>query len=66
MKHFFMIVFQQRQFEAILGRVKCNGSGARRSIQAMDNLALDTGEVDGVIKSTYDAMVAGSDNKLPP
>ena len=61
-----MIVFQQGKFEAILGRIKRNGSGASRSIQAMNSLAFDTGEVDGVIKSTYDAMVARSDDKLPP
>jgi hypothetical protein len=57
MEHLVIVVTQERKFEPVLGRVERNCARACRSVQAMSGLALDTGEVDGVIKCADHAMV---------
>jgi len=57
MKHFLVVIMQQRKLESILSWIECDSPWARRAIQAVDSLAFDTCEVDRVIESANYTVV---------
>lgn len=63
-EHFFMVVLEERELEAIFSGVECNGPWPSRAIETVDGLALDTSKVDGVIEGAYNTVIAEKDGKL--
>lgn len=59
-QHFVVVVADERELEAVLGRIDRDCLRLRRAIEAMDRLALDTRQVDRLIKSLYNAIVAAN------
>lgn len=52
-----VVTLGQCLLEAVLGRVNGNGAGLAITVQAVDVLALDARQVDGLIKRTDDSIV---------
>lgn len=65
MEHLVVVVTQERKFEPVFGRIKCDSAWACRSVQAMCGLTLDTSQVDGVIECANHTMVTENVNQLP-
>jgi hypothetical protein len=60
-QHLFMVIPEQSQLETVLSRVEGDGFRAGGTVEAVDGLALDTGEVDRVVEGADNAMVTKSD-----
>lgn len=58
MKHFFVIFTKERKFETTFGRIKCDHVRAGGTIETAYRLALDTCQIDEIVKGTYDSMIA--------
>jgi hypothetical protein len=56
-KHFLIVIAQQRKLESILSWIECDCPWTCRAIQAVDSLAFDTCKVDWVIQSANYAVV---------
>ncbi|KAI7242135.1 Coatomer, alpha subunit [Hortaea werneckii] len=57
-KHLVIVALDERQLEAVLGRVDGEELGLGGAVETVDCSALDTHEVDGVFESADDAIVA--------
>lgn len=53
-----VVTLGQRKLESVFGRVDFNRSGLAGSVDTMDGLALDSREVDGLLKRLDDAGIA--------
>jgi hypothetical protein len=58
MKHLFLIVTKEREFETVLCRIERDRARAGRAIEAVYRFALDACKIDGVVESAYDTMIA--------
>ena len=58
MKHFFVTVTKEREFETVLCRIERDRARAGGTIEAVHGLALDARKIDGVVESAYDTMIA--------
>jgi hypothetical protein len=59
MKHFIIILSDKGELEAIFGRIDGNALRSGITVEAMNDFAFDTGEVDGLIKGLDDAVITG-------
>jgi hypothetical protein len=57
MKHFLILLVDQSQFEAILGRVNDNFTHFSITIQGKQLLSLDSGQINGLIQGANNAIV---------
>ena len=53
-----IVILDQREFEFVLCRIHCNGSWARRTVEAVDILPFDTGEVYRLLEGPNDAIIS--------
>lgn len=58
MQHLIVIVPQKGEFETILSGIESDRARARRAVEAMNRLALDTSQVHGVVERADYSMVA--------
>jgi hypothetical protein len=56
-QYLLIIVAEESEFEAILGRIKGDCFGASSAIKGVDGLALDASKVDWVIESADNGMI---------
>lgn len=59
MQHFLVVVPDESKLEPVLRRVDGDGPWASRTIKAVYGLALDAGEVDGIVKGANHTVVTG-------
>ena len=57
-EHLIVMALDQRELETVLCRVDCEDLGLRSPVEAVDTLALHTNQVDGVLKSANNTVVA--------
>lgn len=57
-QHFFKVVLQQSQFEAVLGGIEGNGTWSRGSVKTVDGLSLDASQIYRVVECTDDTVVS--------
>lgn len=57
-QHFFEVVLEQREFEAVLGRIKGNSTGSRGSVKTVNSLSLDASQIYRVVECTDDTVVS--------
>jgi hypothetical protein len=57
LKHLVVVLSDKGKFESVLGRVDGDGPRLGGSVQAVDNLPLDSGEVDGLLERLDDTIV---------
>ena len=55
---FVIIVTDERKLKSIFCGINSNGTRPSRAVQTVHDLALDSGQVDWVVKSANDPMVA--------
>jgi acylphosphatase len=53
-----VVLAHKGELEAVFGRVDGNGPRLGVAVEAVDHLALDASEVDGLLQSLDDAVVA--------
>ena len=58
LQYLVVVLPDESQLEAVLCGINGDGAGASRSVEAVDGLALDTGEVNWLFESFDDAVVA--------
>lgn len=63
-QHFLVVILDQGQLEAILGRVKVDGAWTRRAIETVDGFALDASEIDRVIEGADNTIITEMERKL--
>lgn len=61
LQDFVVVLSDEGQLEAVLCRVDRDSSGLGASVKAVDDVALDSGEVDGLLERLYDTVVAACD-----
>jgi len=52
-------VLDERKLEPVFSGVHCNGPGLRGTIEAVNCLAFDAGEVYGLLQGADDAIITG-------
>lgn len=60
LEDFIVVLADQSEFEAVLRRIDGDGARPGSTVEAMHDLAFDTGEVDGLVKSLDYAVITES------
>lgn len=55
---FIIVVTDERKLESIFCRINSDGTRPSRAVQTMHDLALDSSQVDWVVKSANDPVIA--------
>lgn len=58
-----VVLLRESELESVLGRIDVDGSRSSVSVDAVNNLSLDSSEVDGLVESLDDSGVAGGERK---
>ena len=56
-KHFVVLSVDKRELEFELGRIDAQHAGAAFSVQAIDAVSLDSGDIDGKVERTNYSVI---------
>lgn len=59
-EYFIVVLTDERELKAVFGRIDGDGLRLCGAVEAVENLALDTGEVDWLVKGLDNSVVAGN------
>ena len=63
-KDFVVVLAHEGELEAVFGRVDRDGARLGVAVEAVDDLALDAGKVDGLLERLDDAVVAARTRRV--